>query len=133
MSLSKKNKKRLLIALVVLTAVGIGGYLYIYKAHKTLDDMEVAYKGDSQGFLSKVEGNVDEWIKGDKVVELTGVITEKDSISVSVNETIYFQFEEGTNTDNLAKGQKIKIKGRIIGYDDLLEEVKLDKAIILKK
>jgi hypothetical protein len=40
--------------------------------------------------------------------------------------------EEGTKTDNLSEGQKIKIKGRIIGYDDLLGELKLDKAIILK-
>ncbi len=132
MSLSKRSKI-IIIALAVIVVGGVAGYLYMYKAHKTLDDMEVAYQGDSQEFISKFEGNVDQWIKGDKVVELTGVITEKDSISVSVNETIYFQLEKGTNTNDLAKGQKIKIKGRIIGYDDIMEEVKLDKAIILKK
>ncbi|AXG72217.1 hypothetical protein KORDIASMS9_04485 [Kordia sp. SMS9] len=134
MSLSKKSKKRILIALVVLVIVGVGGYLYIYKAHKTLDDMEVVYTGSAQEFESKMEANADEWSKaGDKVIEVTGVITAKDVKGISVDGSFYFQLEEGTKTDNLTEDQKIRIKGRIIGYDDLLGELKLDKAIILKK
>jgi len=72
------------------------------------------------------------WTQGEKVVELVGVITAKDAKGISINESIYFQLEEGTSTKMLSKGEKLKIKGRIIGYDDLLEELKLDKAIILK-
>jgi hypothetical protein len=132
MSLSKKSK--IIIAVVVILAVAVtGGLLYIYKGHKTIDEMEVAFKGNSQDFLSKIEENADSWTKGEKVIELTGEITAKDVKGISINESIYFQLEEGTKTDNLSEGQKIKIKGRIVGYDDLLGELKLDKAIILKK
>jgi hypothetical protein len=131
MSLSKKSKI-LLIALLVLVVAGVGGYMYIYKDHKSINDMEVAFKGNSQDFLAKIEANSDSWTKGEKVIELTGEITAKDLKGISINESIYFQLEEGTKTDNLSEGQKIKIKGRIIGYDDLLGELKLDKAIILK-
>ena len=134
MSLSKKNKKRLLIALIAIVTVGVGGYFYLYQSHQSINDMEVAFKGNSQDFLTKIEGSADEWTTGgNKVVELTGVISGKDLKGVTVNGSIYFQLEEGTKTDNLKEGQKINIKGRIIGYDDILEELKLDKAIILKK
>jgi len=133
MSLSKKSKI-LLISLLVLIVVGVGGYFYIYQPHKSLDDMEVVYTGSAQEFQSKMEASAYTWTKtGDKVIELTGVITAKDVKGVSINESFYFQLEEGTKTDDLAENQNVRIKGRIIGYDDLLGELKLDKAIILKK
>ncbi|WP_298515703.1 hypothetical protein [uncultured Kordia sp.] len=134
MSLSKKSKKRIIIALVAIAAVLVGGYFYLYQSHQSINDMEVAFKGNSQEFLTKIEANADEWTTGgNKVVELTGVISGKDLKGVTVNGSIYFQLEEGTKTDALKEGQKINIKGRIIGYDEILEELKLDKAIILKK
>lgn len=134
MSLSKRTKKIIIICIAALILVVGGGLLYMYKAHESIDDMEVAFKGNSQEFLTKMEGSADEWTTGgNKVVELTGVVTGKDLKGVTVNGSIYFQLEEGTKTDNLTEGQKINIKGRIIGYDDILEELKLDKAIILKK
>lgn len=133
MSLSKKNKIILTVLLVLIVA-GIGGYFYIYQSHKSLDDMEVVYTGSAQEFQSKMEASADAWSKeGDKVIELTGIITAKDVKGISVDDNFYFQLEEGTKTDGLAEDQKIRIKGRIIGYDDLLGELKLDKAIILKK
>lgn len=132
MSLSKRNK----ILLIILGAIivgGVGGYFYLYQSHKTLDDMEVVYTGSAEEFQSKMETSAETWSKaGDKVVELTGVITAKDVQGISVDENFYFQLEEGTKTDNLTENQKVRIKGRIIGYDDLLGELKLDKAIILK-
>ncbi|MEM6684733.1 MAG: hypothetical protein AAF617_02965 [Bacteroidota bacterium] len=133
MSLSKKSKI-LLISLAVLVVAAVGGYFYIYKSHKTLDDMELVYTGSAEEFKSKMDTNADTWTKaGDKVIDLTGVITAKDVKGISVNGDFYFQLAEGTKTNDLAENQKIRIKGRIIGYDDLLGELKLDKAIILKK
>jgi uncharacterized protein (UPF0333 family) len=132
MSLSKKSKIFLSI-LAILVVVGIAGYFYLYQSHTSINDMEVVYKGSAEEFQSKMEANADAWSKaGDKVVELTGTITAKDVKGISMDGNFYFQLEEGTSTENLKKDQKIQIKGRIIGYDDLLGELKLDKAIILK-
>ncbi|WP_046759423.1 hypothetical protein [Kordia jejudonensis] len=131
MSLSKKSK--FIIGLVLVIA--IGGYLaysYAYKPHTAIADMEVAFTGTAKDFLEKIKENPASWTQGEKVVELTGVITAKDEKGISLNESIYFQLEEGTSTQALSEGQKTKIIGRIIGYDDLLEELKLDKAIILQ-
>lgn len=131
MSLSKKSK--ILIGLVLIIAIGgYFGYSYAYKPHTEITDMEVAFTGNAADFLEKIKENPESWTQGEKVVELTGVITAKDEKGISLNESIYFQLAEGTSTEALAEGQKTKIIGRIIGYDDLLEELKLDKAIIIK-
>lgn len=132
MSLSKKSK--ILIGLVLV--IGIGAYLgysYAYKPHTAITDMEVAFEGSAMDFLEKIKENPESWTQGEKVINLTGLITAKDEKGISLNESIYFQLEEGTSTAQLTENQKIKIMGRIIGYDDLLEELKLDKAIIVKK
>ncbi|WP_430412357.1 hypothetical protein [Kordia sp.] len=131
MSLSKKSK--ILLGLVLVIAIGgYVAYSYAYKPHTAIADMEVAFTGSATDFLEKIKDNPESWTQGEKVVELTGIITAKDEKGVSINESIYFQLEEGTSTETLSEGQKTKIKGRIIGYDDLLEELKLDKSIILK-
>lgn len=131
MSLSKKSK--ILIGLVLIIAIGgYFGYSYAYKPHTAITDMEVAFTGNASDFLEKIKENPESWTQGEKVVELIGEITAKDEKGISLNESIYFQLAEGTSTEALAEGQKIKIIGRIIGYDDLLEELKLDKAIIVK-
>lgn len=132
MNLSKKSKIFLSI-LAILVVVGVAGYFYLYQSHTSINDMEVVYKGSAEEFQSNMEANADAWSKaGDKIIELTGTITAKDVKGISVDGNFYFQLEEGTSTENLKKDQKIQIKGRIIGYDDLLGELKLDKAIILK-
>ncbi|QHI36244.1 hypothetical protein IMCC3317_16030 [Kordia antarctica] len=119
---------------VLIIAMGAYiGYSYAYQPHTAIADMEVAFKGSAEDFLEKIKENAEEWTQGEKVVELTGKITAKDEKGISLNESIYFQLAEGTATDDLAENQKIKIIGRIIGYDDLMEELKLDKAIIVKK
>lgn len=118
---------------VLIVAMGAYiGYSYAYKPHTAIVDMEVAFKGSAEDFLEKIKENTEEWTQGEKVVELAGEITAKDEKGISLNESIYFQLAEGTSTDDLAENQKIKIMGRIIGYDDLMEELKLDKAIIIK-
>ncbi|MBC8757449.1 hypothetical protein H2O64_22455 [Kordia sp. YSTF-M3] len=132
MSLSKRSK--ILIGLVIIIVVGAyAGYKYAYAPHTAINDMEVAFAGTSQNFLEKIKDNPESWTQGEKVIELTGKITGKDEKGISLNESIYFQLAEGTSTAELQEGQTIHIKGRIIGYDDLLEELKLDKAIIINK
>lgn len=132
MSLSRRSKIIISFLIAFVLAFFIA-YNYAYKSHTAIEDMEVAYTGNTQEFLNKIKETPETWTQGEKVIQLTGLITAKDEKGISLNESIYFQLAEGTATDNLEEGKKIIIKGRIIGYDDLLEELKLDKAIIVKK
>lgn len=127
MSLKKRNKWLIFILIVLLTFMVIG-YNYVYKPHKTTEELATDFKGKSNDFILLVNKNSSKWIN--KTVELSGKITEKDALGVVLNNNIYCQFTQRTNSDNLQFNQHITIKGVIVGYDDLLEELKLNQCII---
>lgn len=128
MSWLKKNKFLLLIVIIVLGAYS--GYKYAYKPHKTIEELAINYKGSATEFISKASSNFTDWET--KVVEINGTITSKDQGGVMLNEQIYCQLKDSTRLAKLTENQKIQIKGRVIGYDDLLEELKLNQCILTK-
>ena len=46
---------------------------------------------------------------------------------MTLNEVIFCQFIDSIDSD-FKPGMSITVKGRMIGYDDLLEQVKLDQC-----
>lgn len=128
MSLSKKIK----IAVGVIAFVLSSAYIVksiIYKPHTLIEQQEAVYKGAALEFLESVKVDASQW--QDKVVELSGKITSKDNQGFMLNNAIYCQLDTIENLIAVNENQDISIKGRIIGYDDLLEELKLDKSIII--
>lgn len=123
-----KNKK-LFIFLFLIGLIGFGGYSYIYKSHKKIEFKNADYEGKSNDFLNKVEQNSSFWL--DKTIVLEGQISKIDKNGIVLNNTIYCQFNDFKKL-KLSKNNQVKIKGNMIGYDDLLEEVKLNQCIILK-
>lgn len=65
----------------------------------------------------------------DKVLEIEGVITSYESNEVVLNEDIQIRFDS-VIVNKTQVGTKIKVKGRCVGYDELLEMVKIDQATI---
>lgn len=126
MSLSKKVKISLGL-FVVLLIVGFVSYKYVMKPPEVIEDRDVSFEGTSQEIFEKVQENPMEW--QDKVVLISGTITSKDDKGLTLSNNIYCQLKE---KQDININKNIKLKGRIIGYDDLLEELKLDQCIILK-
>lgn len=129
MSLSKRSKKLLLGLLIVLIGA-YAMYKYTYKPHKTIDDIELKFSGNADDFLSKIKQ--DAAVFNDAVVQIKGKITSVDGHAINLNNSIFCQMDESTSLTELKIGQEIEVKGRMIGYDDLLEETKLDKTVIIK-
>ena len=127
MSLKKKNKWLISILIIIITFM-ITGYNYVYKSHKTTEELATHFKGKSNDFILLVNKNSSDWIN--KTVELNGEITEKDALGVILNNSIYCQFIKTININDFKPNQSITIKGVVIGYDDLLEELKLNQCII---
>ncbi len=127
MNLKKKTKWFVTILIIFLISIVIG-YNYVYKSHKTTNELTTNYIGKSSDFMLIVNTNSSNWVN--KVVELSGKITEKDSLGIIIDNSIFCQFIHKTNSDNLQLNQQITIKGIVIGYDDLLEELKLNQCII---
>jgi hypothetical protein len=127
MNLSKKNKW--ILNILVLSFIAFYTvYRYAYKPHKTIEKLEIEYTGTSLDFIEKVKEDTSIW--NNKIVLLSGIITSKEDKGITLNNGIYCQFREVINSSKLKEGSPISLKGRVIGYDDLLEELKLDQCII---
>ncbi|PZW42615.1 hypothetical protein LX95_00931 [Mesonia algae] len=127
MSLSKKNKITLFMIILVCIA-GYSAYKYTYKSHKSITEKEVVFSGSTAHFLEKVKTGGAKW--QDVVVALNGKITSIGEKGITLDHNTYCQFKNSTALTHLKEGQHIAVKGRMIGYDDLLEEIKLDQTLI---
>lgn len=127
MNLSKKNKW--LFSFLLLGCLSFySAYKYAYQPHKTIENLKIDYSGNSNEFLEKIKDMPSDWTN--KIVQLKGVITSKNSKGITLNNNVFCQFKDDKNILKLKTSQQISIKGRVIGYDDLLDEIKLDQCII---
>ena len=130
MSFLKKSKKWLIPSIISLILGIIITYNYIYKPHQSTEDLKVDFNGETSVLLSSLKDDSTIWFN--KVVILSGVVTSKDSNGVTLDNSIYCQFREDINTSIISAADIITIKGQVIGYDDLLEELKINQCIIKK-
>jgi hypothetical protein len=96
------------------------------KPPATIESKKIDFTGTAAIFIKKAQENTKDW--RDKVVVLEGLVTSKDDRGITLNSQIYCQFKDQLKIGSA--NQNIKIKGRFIGYDDLLNELKLDQCII---
>lgn len=126
---SKKNKLLLLIP-VLLIAIATLAYSMMYKPHKTTEEQDAVFTGAVGDFQNQLNMDAQKWQNA--IVELNGPVTEIDGKGVMLNGNSYCQFSEPAQLSGIQQNQQIKIKGRFIGYDELLEEIKLDQCILVK-
>ncbi len=129
MNLSKGSQ----IVLSILFIIGLAaviGYRMMYKPHTKTMDQQVAFTGTAQGFQKQVIHHQQKWQNA--FIVLKGKVTGLDQQGLSLNQTIYCQLEDSLNISQVKVNASVAIKGRFIGYDDLLEEIKLDQCIIIK-
>ena len=124
-----KNNKIILSVLVILVFSAYGVYSYMYQKHPVIETQSAVFVGSGEQLMTQVEKGVDMW--QNKVVEIDGTITGVDPLGITLNSGIYCQLKN--EEELLIMGSVVTVKGRVIGYDDLLEELKLDQTIILKQ
>lgn len=127
MSLSKRSSIIMTI-LVVIAITAFIVYRYAMQPPTTIESKEVDFTGSSDTFLAEIQKDISAW--QDNVVVLTGIVTQRDENGITLSSRIYCQFRKDVNTTLIKEYQEIRLKGRVIGYDDLLDELKLDQCII---
>ena len=120
----------ILIVILLLTLVA---YNYVYKDHRNVEN-EIAIVTISSTVISNQFAEnpaKSEKTYLDKTIEITGFITESNIKDITLDNRVFCQFEKNINS-SIKIDSRLKIKGRCIGYDDLLEQVKLDQCSIIK-
>ena len=126
-------KKFILIVLVVLLAIASGLYFYMYKNHRDIASEEasfsIAVKDLESEFIQNDSLANKKYL--DKTIEVYGKITSMDATTKII---VLDDKMEGTSQQSISQGltvgKQVKMKGRFIGYDDLLGEFKMDQVTI---
>lgn len=125
--------KRKLIVLLVLLLLAVAGYKYLYQDHRDIQKEQPEYVISSNFLANEFSQNSIEAEKKylNKTIEINGVITEINITDITLNNSVFCQFVNTIN-NTLKTNDNIIIKGRFIGYDDLLEQVKLDQCNVIQ-
>lgn len=129
-----KKKYILWLAMVTCVIVCFTLYKYIYQEHRNVSEEEPAFSLTSQTINNEFLDNIELSDKkySNKIIVLHGEVTEIHSNYITLDDNIFCQFKNLV-PKNVKVNTPIYIKARYIGYDDLLEEIKLDQSSIINK
>jgi predicted negative regulator of RcsB-dependent stress response len=127
-------KKNLKIAIVLILLAAVGLYFYLYKGHRNISSEEASYAVSVDNLQKEFSENdsIANLKYLDNTIEVYGKISGLDvsSNAIIIDDKV-FATAKDLNIKKLTIGKNIKVKGRFIGYDDLLENYKLDQIIII--
>lgn len=108
-------------------------YVYTQKPHRDISTESVEFIISSDALLNEFLANeVDASSKFlDKTIVVYGTLSEINNIFLAVDDKIYCKFDKVP--PEIPLNYFLKIKGRCIGFDVLLEQVKLDQCSILNQ
>ncbi|MGM5469270.1 OB-fold protein [Flavobacteriaceae bacterium LMO-SS05] len=120
--------RKWIIILVLLVLVYLV-YNYIYQEHRNIESETSEFVMNSIDIANEfaINPSASEKKYLNKTIEIKGTITELNDTDLTLDHTVFCQFDSKIKIDT----DNVKVKGRFIGYDDLLEQIKLDQCSIL--
>jgi len=124
-------RKWILILVIFIVALIIA-YKYVFQKHRDIQTEKTSYITSATELAREFEINsIDSEAKYlDKTLEISGRISELNQQSITLDNIVFCQFTEPKETP-FKLNTKVIIKGRFIGYDDLLEQIKIDQCHII--
>ena len=133
------NKKKYPIILKFLFLLFIVGLIIIYviynKPHKDFNKSPIETTIESIDLISFYQDNPDDSNTRflDKIILVIGTITDIEKNIIILDNSIVCKLDPSQIiNDQININTEVSVKGRCIGYDDLLEEVRIDHCFIIK-
>jgi hypothetical protein len=124
------KKRRNLVILALIFVLGLYfGYNYMYQDHRDINTEE-AFKSIYATELVAIFKANDSADELNKTIEVSGTITEIGANFVTLDNAVQCSFDAVVSGTSI--NDKVTIKGRCIGYDDLFEIVKFDQSNLIK-
>ena len=118
------SKRIFSIMVLILTAIGL--YYYAYKDHRDIATEGAVYTDTAVALNDSIVQNSEAFLN--QTIAVFGVVTFIDDNSIALDDALVAQFE---NRPTIQLNQRLTIKGRCIGYDDLFEVTVLDQSTIM--
>lgn len=119
------------IVILLLFIICIAAYNYIYQDHRDINSEISEFTLSSSTIIDEFRANVLETESKylNKTIEINGIATHIGDKNITLDQTVFCQFD--TSFSSVKVNSEVTIKGRFIGYDELLEEVKLDQCTLI--
>ena len=132
--MNKSMIKKGLWVSVILSGLAILSYNYLYKSHRNIETESPSYSLNSleliHEFKSNTEVSNEKYL--DRTIRITGILTSIDESLLEMDNSINCYFETTLNRNDHLLNTPVVIKGRCLGYDDLMEEIKMDQCLVIK-
>jgi hypothetical protein len=127
-----RKTPKIIIFILTLVVFGIAGYYYVmYGGARDLSSEKTAFTVSSSSIISEFTTNLVSSNKKylEKPIAISGIITAIEGAQVTIDKSIICTLKNPQKS--ITSNQQIIIKGRVVGYDDLMEELKLDQCSII--
>lgn len=124
-----KNKSWFVFFFIVILIAS--AYIYIQKPHRDISTETVEFSISSDALLKEFlvnEANASAKFL-DNTIVVYGTLSENNNNFLVLDNKIYCNFE--IEPPEISLNSTLTVKGRCIGFDVLLEQVKLDQCSIL--
>ncbi len=130
------SKKVKIIGILLLAVLLVGFFVFNYVFHGGARDLateDAVFTVTSKDITAEFTANVPAATKkySDKAIAISGIVTAITDSIVTIDNTILCNFKTPDTT--IKNEQNVTIKGRLVGFDDLMGELKLDQCSINKK
>ncbi len=130
--------KKFGIAVLIIGILALAAYWYVFhKPHRDIQNEEASIKLSSQQlseeFVSQPDSAQARYV--DQIVEVKGILEEilAAERGLVIRPGIYGSLDSTASLPSLQAGDSIHIRGRVLSFDDLMEEVKLDYVQVLNQ
>jgi CTP-dependent riboflavin kinase len=124
-----KKFKVILFSIVVVGIVGFTGFNYVmYGGARNLSTEDTAFTVSSKTISSEFASNIEVANKKylEKAIIIKGTVTKITDKEIIIDNSIICNLKDVDAS--IQKDQLITLKGRVVGYDDLMGELKIDQC-----
>lgn len=128
-----KKWKIILFSAMAIGLIGFVAYNYImFGGARNLSTEKTDFTVSSAAIMDEFRGDIESANKKylEKAVAITGTVSNANRTEVVIDNTIICSLKN--EDSSVKKGQTVTVKGRLVGFDDLMGELKLDQCFIIK-
>lgn len=125
--------KKIILFITLAFILILMGYTYVYKADRNISEEQPKFKIASTLLKQELNANqvnvINKYLN--ETIEISGLATQIEMNTIILDDFVSAQLDTLHTSINI--GDALIVKGRVIGYDELLEELKLDQCTVAIK
>lgn len=125
-------KKKIILGALIITSLGAYSYYYVrYGGARNVSTEEAAFSVSSKSIIDEFDSDIEKSNKKylEKAIAIQGTVSKINPKQIIIDHAIVCDLKE--SDPSIKQGQPLTLKGRVVGYDDLMRELKLDQCSVV--